>query len=91
MATLNGGPKAAESYTEGEVLAISKSYLAVTTEPIVGAEQKAKTYKNRTFKGYLECKSVDAFVCPFLSVETRAKAILTYFTLSAGAARASKL
>ena len=77
MVTPNGGPKRGANYTAGEDVAISKAHLSVTTDPIVGAEQQAKTYYKRIYKGYLERKPVDACVRPFSSVKTRVKTILT--------------
>lgn len=84
MASPNAAPKRGANYTASEDVAICKAYLAVTTDPIVGAEQEKKTYYKRIYEGYVERKPVDACVSPFSSVETRVKAILTGVTRFSG-------
>lgn len=72
--------KRGSNYTSAEDESIARAYIAVTTDPIVGSDQKGGTFYERIYDAYKDKKPTDCAVRPFNSIETRCKQILTNCT-----------
>lgn len=71
------GPAVRRSnYRAAEDVAITRAYINISTDPIVGAEQKKGTYYNCIYESFKKKKPVDVPVRRINSVKTRFKAIL---------------
>lgn len=69
-------PKRGANYTTDEDLAVTRAYIHISTDSIVGSEQKEGTFYMRIWELYKQKKPVDASVRPLTSVQTRIKSIL---------------
>lgn len=61
-------------------MAIARAFIYVSTDAVIGADQRGKAYYKRIYDAYKERKPKDAVMRPFSSVETRLKNILTKST-----------
>lgn len=57
-------------------MAITRAYIRVSTDPIIGTDQKGATFYKRIYDSYVPRKPLSAVVRPFTSVETRVKQLL---------------